>query len=259
MGDEEDITLIDVGARVGFTRHIGGIVTTSRLAERCGVRPGLRVLEVGCGTGRTAAYLVETTGCEVVASDRHPGMLWWARRHVADRGVADRTKVVQADVHHLPWDDDVFDIVISESVLVWVEDKATAVDEMVRVARPGGLVGLNEGTLFGDDIPGAVDSYSRDALGGVAFERPAVWGDLLRDAGLGRVSSEEHPFRVGDEVRSIVAWIGVREYLTYMARLVQLYRDEPDLRDLLKGGMAAPRHVTRHMGAGIYVGEVPTT
>lgn len=46
---------------------------------------------------------------------------------------------------------------------------------------------------------------------------------------------------------------------TYVARLVKLHRDEPDLRDLLKGGMAAPRHVTRHMGAAIYVGEVPTT
>lgn len=257
MAAGQDMTLIDVGARVGFTRHVGGIVTTSLLADRCGIRPGMRVLEVGCGTGRTAAHLATTRGCDVVASDRHPDMLSWARRHLADHGVAGQTEVVQADVRDLPWDDDAFDVVICESVLVWVEDKAAAIGEMARVTRPGGVVGLNEGTLFGDDVPDAVASYSRDEIGGLEFERSAVWGDLLRSSGLERVSVEEYPFRVGDEVRTIVQWIGVREYLTYAGRLVRLYRDEPDLRELLSGGMAAPRHVTRHMGAGIYVGEVP--
>lgn len=87
---------------------------------------------------------------------------------------------------------------------------------------------------------------------------PLIDVGVLVGAGLERLSIEEHPFRVSDEVRSIVQWIGVREDLTYLARLAQLYRDEPDLRDLLKGGMAAPRRVTRHMGAGSYVGEVPT-
>lgn len=257
MAEDGNWSLLDVGARVGFTRHIGGVVTTELLADRCGIRPGLRVLEVGCGTGRTAAHLVETTGCRVVASDRLPGMLRWAQRHVADRCVADRVEVVQADVRDLPWDDDAFDVVICESVLVWVDDKAAAIAEMVRVARPGGIVGLNEGTLFGDEVPDAVATYADDALGGLAFERSAEWVRLLHGAGLERVSAEERPFRARDELRSIVAWIGLREYLTFVARLVRLYREEPDLRDLLRGGMAAPRHVKRHMGAGIYVGEVP--
>lgn len=257
MSYERERTLIDVAARVGFTRHIGGIVTTSSLAGRCGVRPGLRVLEVGCGTGRTAAHLARTTGCEVVASDRRPAMLDWTRRHVAERGVVDRIEVVQADVRGLPWDDDAFDVVICESVLVWVVDKAAALAEMVRVARPGGIVGLNEGTLFGDDIPDAVDTYARDALGGAVFERAMAWDGLLRGAGLDRVSAEQHPFRVSDEVRTIIRWIGVREYMAVLVRLARLYRDEQDLREVLRGGMSTPRHVTRHMGAGVYVGEVP--
>ncbi len=51
--------------------------------------------------------------------------------------------------------------------------------------------------------------------------------------------------------------VGLREYLTFVGRLVGLYRTTPELRALLKSSLSAPRHVTRHMGAGIYIGEVP--
>lgn len=258
MRNSEHFPLIDLGAQVGFSRHIGGIVTTSALLRQCGLRPGLRVLEVGCGTGRTAAHIAEHAGCQVDAVDVHPGMVEWARRHVRDRGVVSQVDVSEGDVRDLHWPDDHFDAVICESVLVLLEDKAAGLSEMARVTRPGGVVGLNEGTLMGEgDPPAAVSDYASDALGGVAFERPATWTDLLAGAGLLRVSADEHPFRVADELRTITSWIGVREYGAVLARLVRAYRDDPDLRDLIKGGFGTPRDVTRYLGAGIYVGEVP--
>lgn len=257
MSVEGRYPLIDLAARVGFTRHVGGLVTTTLLTERCGLRPGLRVLEVGCGAGRTAAHIAEHLGCDVVACDAHPGMLGWARQQAERQGVADAVDVVFGDVRDLPWPDDTFDAVISESVLVLVGDKAAAVAEMARVTRPGGVVGLNEGTLVGGEAPDAVASYAGDVLGGVAFERAGVWTDLLRSAGLERVSGEQRPFRAADELRTITRWIGVGEYLRFTSRILRLYRNEPDLRELVRTSLQTPRDVTKHMGAGIYVGEVP--
>ncbi len=145
--DVDFAPLIELAAEVGLAYHLGGGITTNMLTSRTGLRPGMRVLEVGCATGRTAAHIANTIGCDIVALDAHPQMLTWARREVDRRDVADRVEVVHADARDLPFADDSFDRVICESLLVFVDDPALALREMVRVVKPGGLVGCNEGTL----------------------------------------------------------------------------------------------------------------
>jgi ubiquinone/menaquinone biosynthesis C-methylase UbiE len=59
-----------------------------------------------------------------------------------------------ADVLALPFPDNRFDVVVCESVLAFVEDKRRAIGECVRVTKPGGHVGLNEGLWLTDPHPG---------------------------------------------------------------------------------------------------------
>lgn len=51
-----------------------------------------------------------------------------------------------ADAEQLPFEDNKFDIVLSESVIAFPEDKQKVVNEYARVAKPGGFIGMNEGT-----------------------------------------------------------------------------------------------------------------
>lgn len=95
------------------------------------VKPGERVLQVDCGPGWLPAMLQER-GAHVVATDLSAVAVALAR----DRGIAARQ--FDIDEGPLPFPDDEFDVVLSDSQLEHRFDPAHALDEMTRVLRPGG-------------------------------------------------------------------------------------------------------------------------
>ena len=109
------------------------------LVEACGVSPGQRVLDVAAGTGNTAIRAAEA-GAQVVASDLTPENFEAGRREAAARGVT--LEWVEADAEALPFDDDDFDVVTSSVGALFAPDHQAVADEMVRVCRPGGTIGM---------------------------------------------------------------------------------------------------------------------
>lgn len=75
----------------------------------------------------------------------------------------------------------------------------------------------------------------------------------MRDRTHGRPRRETLGCRV-----EAVAWIGIGEYARVVGWLMRTYREDPDLRDLIRGELGTPRDVTNHLGAGLDVGEVPS-
>jgi SAM-dependent methyltransferase len=109
------------------------------LVEASGVRPGDRVLDVAAGTGN-AAIPAALAGASVVASDLTPELL------ETGRGLADEVGVDlqwrQADAEALPFDDSSFDKVLSCVGVMFAPHHQAGADELVRVCRPGGTIGL---------------------------------------------------------------------------------------------------------------------
>ena len=107
--------------------------------ELVGAAPGRRILEVGCGLGDDAASLARLVapGGSVVAVDGSQAMVTAARERHGD--VADLSFDV-ADAARLPLDDASFDACRVDRVLQHIADPASAVREMVRVLRPGGVL-----------------------------------------------------------------------------------------------------------------------
>lgn len=99
------------------------------LVERFG--KGGRVLEVGCGTGLLLSRMAEFASL-AHGIDLSPGMLDKARA----RGLS----VTEASATQLPFDDASFDVTCSFKVLAHVEDIGSALEEMSRVTRPGGVI-----------------------------------------------------------------------------------------------------------------------
>lgn len=104
-------------------------------------RPGMRILDVGCGTGDLTLILAEMVGPEgrVVGLDLTPEMLAVARRKVVDRSLDDRVELVEGNALALPFDDDHFDGVTAGFSLRNMADLDGALAEMRRVLRPGGF------------------------------------------------------------------------------------------------------------------------
>jgi ubiquinone/menaquinone biosynthesis C-methylase UbiE len=98
-------------------------------------RRGLDALDVGCGTGFLGFELV-TRGHRVTGVDFAPAMIAEARRKAAERSV--RIRLEEGDAERLPFDAAGFDLVISRHVLWTLAHPEAAIDEWIRVLRPGG-------------------------------------------------------------------------------------------------------------------------
>jgi ubiquinone/menaquinone biosynthesis C-methylase UbiE len=102
------------------------------------LEPGASVVDVCTGTGLTLPYLAAAVGStgRVVGIDRSPAMLAGAR----DRAPAPPVELVEGDATALPFGDGAFAGAISTYGLTAVADAGAALDEMVRVVRPGGRI-----------------------------------------------------------------------------------------------------------------------
>ncbi|MDQ1053499.1 ubiquinone/menaquinone biosynthesis C-methylase UbiE [Arthrobacter sp. SORGH_AS 212] len=109
------------------------------LVEACGVRSRHRVLDVAAGSGN-AAIPAAMMGAKVVASDLTPELFEAGRREAGNRGVSLEWK--EADAEALPFDDAAFDVVMSCLGAMFAPRHQAAADEILRVCKPGGNIGL---------------------------------------------------------------------------------------------------------------------
>jgi SAM-dependent methyltransferase len=110
-----------------------------RLAEACGIREGSRVLDVAAGTGN-ASIPAAQAGAKVTASDLTPELLEAGRSRPEAAGLD--IDWVTADAEDLPFEDESFDVVMSSIGVMFAPHHQAAADELVRVCRPDGTLGL---------------------------------------------------------------------------------------------------------------------
>jgi ubiquinone/menaquinone biosynthesis C-methylase UbiE len=109
------------------------------LVEASGIRPRQRVLDVAAGTGN-AAIPAAMMGAKVVASDLTPELFEAGRREAANRGVS--LEWQEGDAEALPFGDAEFDAVMSCIGVMFAPHHQAAADELLRVCKPGGSIGL---------------------------------------------------------------------------------------------------------------------
>lgn len=110
-----------------------------RLVDACGIGEGMRVLDVASGTGNAAVVAAER-GADVVASDLTPELFEAGRARAGQAGV--ELEWVEADAENLPFDDESFDVVMSSIGAMFAPRHQDVADQLVRVCRAGGTIGL---------------------------------------------------------------------------------------------------------------------
>ncbi|MFC9594307.1 GNAT family N-acetyltransferase [Streptomyces sp. NPDC056944] len=122
----------------------GSDTTTRRLLALAGTLPARpRVLDLGCGPGRSALLLAAEAGAEVIAVDTHEPFLAELRETAAARGLDGSVRTLNADMGALPFPDGSFDLVWAESS-VFVLGFDRALTEWRRLLAPGGTLVLTE-------------------------------------------------------------------------------------------------------------------
>ncbi len=154
------------------------------------LRPGLRVLDVGCGPGTITADIAALVAPgRVTAVDRSRDVLEHAAEAAAERGV-DNVGFALADVHSLDFPDDSFDVVHAHQVLQHVGDPVQALREMRRVCRPGGVVAARDSDYAAMTWYPEVPVYKRQVLGAAGRlhrHQPDGDGLVLRHPGRPRL------------------------------------------------------------------------
>lgn len=142
-------------------------------------RVGGRVLEVGVGTGLSLPAYARTT--RLTGIDLSAPMLEKARRRVATLGLANVEDLAVMDAEHLAFEDGAFDAVVAQYVVTAVPDPEAALDEFLRVVRPGGEIILTTRIGAGRGFRGGVERLLAPATARLGwrtefpFERYRRW------------------------------------------------------------------------------------
>jgi ubiquinone/menaquinone biosynthesis C-methylase UbiE len=162
-----------------------------------------------------------------------------------------------ADAQALPFEDDTFDAVITESVMAFPPNKYKAIQELVRVCRPGGRVGLNETTWMKMPVPVEMAAWVAQELSSNAEIYPeAGWQQLLVEAGLTDISIQTYQISGRQEALRNIQRYGCGSILRAWGRTFSVYRNDPEYREMLDKVKATPMpdDLFEYFGYGIYVG-----
>jgi SAM-dependent methyltransferase len=163
--------------------------------DRLDLRPGMTVLDLGCGEGRHA-FEAFRRGARVVAVDWGAHEVETAKRWLAaiaeageagraGDGTAARFEVVRGDLTALPFPDSSIDRVIASEVLEHIPDDATAMAEIARVLAPGGRVAVSVPRYGPERVCWALsDAYHANEGGHIRIYRRDVLRIRLAAAGL---------------------------------------------------------------------------
>jgi SAM-dependent methyltransferase len=256
---ENEQTFFDFAAEAGLTKHFGGHESTEELAELCHIGEGAYVLDVGCGVGETPCFLAKRYNCRVVGVDIRARMVERSEERARREGVAEQVEFRVADAQDLPFEDDLFDAVITESVTSFPEDQQRAVDEYARVTKPGGYVGLAESTWLKVPPPPELVAWASQDVG--ACVQPLTsdeWASLLENAGLVDIAMRIHPVETKKEAQLLLGRYGYGGMIGSMLRALAMYVRNPAYRRFLKGVRevgVVPENLDEYFGYGLYVGR----
>jgi len=256
---EKQQTFFDFAAKVGITKHIGSLEATEALIELCHISRGKYVLDVGCGVGATPCFIAKKFGCRVVGVDILPAMIERSKERARREGLIDQVEFRVADAQDLPFDDGLFDAVITESVTAFPKDKQKAVDEYVRVTKRGGYIGLNESTWLKSPPPPELLAWASQDLGAnIGPLTSGDWTGLLANAGLSEIITKTFAIDLRDEGKGMLRRYGWGGMLGIMGRMLALYVTSPAYRKFVKKvreNEITPTNLDEYFGYGLYVGR----
>lgn len=180
----EKTAYLDLLAQYGVNcAHPGGFLLTKKLLERENITRETALLDVGCGTGLTSAYIGTRYPCSVTAVDINPLMLEKAEENFKKYHL--NIPLIRADVMDLPFHKNSFDIILAESVTIFTKIHRT-LREYYRVLKPEGILLDVEVTAIEPLTKDEAEEF-QSVLGINYLPTKDDWCKMFREAGFSDV------------------------------------------------------------------------
>jgi ubiquinone/menaquinone biosynthesis C-methylase UbiE len=246
--------IFDFMARfVGLTIvHPGGYNATQQLLNTLELSKDSIVLDIACGKGTSATYIAKKYDCKVTAIDISADLIEEAKHLARRKGLSDRVNFMVGDAMELPFEDNSFDVAVSQAMLVLVDDKVKTIKEAKRVVKSGGTAGWlelswrNEPTKeFIEHVSKVLCSYcmnKAETYDGwkMTFQKAGIpnvnvqeysfmnggFAEMLKDEGLLNTIKVFHKYITNENVRRRMRLIDstIKEYSTYFGYGVYSFR-----------------------------------
>ena len=183
-----------------FGKHYvstGGEVTTAEFCAEMGLKPGMKILDVGSGIGGSAFYMSEKFEVEIDGVDLSTNMVDIAQEYlqVQSPEVQKRLSFKVADATSMTYPENHYDIVYSRDTILHIEDKKSLFQHFFKCLKPGGRVVITD-YCKGDLAKQGKEDYHQDfkdyvADRGYHLLTVAEYGQVLRDAGFPDVQAND--------------------------------------------------------------------
>lgn len=174
-----------LAAVTGGPLRPGGFLLTERLSGLCGLRPGERVVDLGCGSGWTVGYLAKVCAADVIGFDLSPALLGEGLRRFPDLPVG------RARAAALPLASGRVDAALAECSLTAAGDVDSILAEAWRILRPDGRLGISDVYVRNTAGTASLRALSLTCGIGNALEE-AEWRQRLAAHGFAISAWEDH-------------------------------------------------------------------
>jgi arsenite methyltransferase len=240
----------EIQAKIGVTKHMGGLKATKKLLKLCHVDDSKHVLVIGSGNGVSAIKIHQFTGCKVTAIDISQEMVERAR----EKEIPD-VEFMQGDAENIKFHDNTFDVVISESVTGFT-NKAISISEYYRVLKTGGYLGLNEVTWMSNP-PNEIKDYYRSLMG-INPESKDGWSSLMDKSGFRDINATVITMNAWKQVMDDLE-LQSMDFFRIWGRFFSLYIEDHKYRIsvhwLLRAALHIPWGFNSYFGYGLYIGK----
>ncbi len=145
--------------------------TAEAFVNRLDIQPGMKVLDVACGSGNLAIVAAQK-GADVTGIDIADNLIEAAKKRAADKGLNIRFE--QGDAEALPYDDNSFDVVMTMFGAMFAPRPDVTASELVRVCKPGGMIAMANWTPTG--FAGQMFKLAGKYVEPPDMPPPVLWG-----------------------------------------------------------------------------------
>ncbi|CAO2819652.1 unnamed protein product [Amaranthus hypochondriacus] len=165
----------------------GGIETTKEFVSKLDLKPGQKVLDVGCGIGGGNFYMAEKYNVEVVGIDLSINMISIALERAV--GLNHAVEFAVADCTTVTYPDNSFDVIYSRDTILHIQDKPALFRSFYKWLKPGGKVLITDYCRSAGTPSPEFAAYIKQR--GYDLHDVQAYGQMLRDAGFDEVIAED--------------------------------------------------------------------
>ncbi|KAJ6796782.1 phosphoethanolamine N-methyltransferase 1-like [Iris pallida] len=165
----------------------GGIDTTKEFVAKLDLKPGHRVLDVGCGIGGGDFYMAENFDVDVVGIDLSINMVSFALERAIGRKCSVEFEVVDCTTKIYP--DNTFDVIYSRDTILHIQDKPILFKNFLKWLKPGGKVLISDYCMKSGKPSEEFSEYIKQR--GYDLHDVDAYGQMLKDAGFHEVVAED--------------------------------------------------------------------